>query len=162
MVDIDVTPEIRRDLEALFRDLKRYTVKTARRQARIVVIEEGATGPAGPTGATGPTGPAGPTGATGATGATGPAGPTGATGATGPAGPGLTLKEIDGSPSVVNVTELRVTNGALTDLGGGVASLDVGAASAGTIRYEPLTNGNPAAPELVFDAEGDVIMVPVA
>jgi hypothetical protein len=30
------------------------------------------------------------------------------------------------------------------------------------IRYEPLTNGNPAAPELVFDATGDVIMVPVA
>jgi hypothetical protein len=29
------------------------------------------------------------------------------------------------------------------------------------VRYEPLTNGNPAAPELVFDATGDVIMVPV-
>jgi hypothetical protein len=30
----------------------------------------------------------------------------------------------------------------------------------GGTRYEPLTNGNPASPELVFDATGDVIMVP--
>jgi hypothetical protein len=34
--------------------------------------------------------------------------------------------------------------------------------SVATVRYEPLTNGNPSAPELVFDAEGDVIMVPMA
>lgn len=29
------------------------------------------------------------------------------------------------------------------------------------VRYEPLTNGNPAAPELIFDSTGDCIMVPV-
>jgi hypothetical protein len=42
----------------------------------------------------------------------------------------------------------------------GVAWADPTGATGG-LRYEPLTNGNPAAPELVFDATGDVIMVPV-
>jgi hypothetical protein len=39
MVDIDVTPQIRRGLETLFRDLKRHAVRTARKQAKLVVIE---------------------------------------------------------------------------------------------------------------------------
>jgi hypothetical protein len=39
MVDIDVTPQIRRGLETLFRDLKRHAVRTARRQAKSVIIE---------------------------------------------------------------------------------------------------------------------------
>lgn len=39
MVEIDVTPQIRRGLETLFRDLKRHAVRTARRQAKLVIIE---------------------------------------------------------------------------------------------------------------------------
>jgi len=30
-----------------------------------------------------------------------------------------------------------------------------------TVTYEPLTNGDPAAPEILFDSDGDVIMVPM-
>lgn len=41
----------------------------------------------------------------------------------------LTIRTIDGLVSVVGATELRVTNGKLTNLGGGVAQLDVGGQS---------------------------------
>jgi hypothetical protein len=37
----------------------------------------------------------------------------------------LTVEEIDGTPSVVNVNKIKVTNGKLTDSGGGVVSLDL-------------------------------------
>lgn len=40
-------------------------------------------------------------------------------------GSSLTVKELDGSPSVSNVTEIKVTNGKLTDNGGGSVSLDL-------------------------------------
>lgn len=45
-----------------------------------------------------------------------------------PAGGGasLTLEEIDGTPSVDDVTMIRVSNGSLTDEGGGVVTLSVG------------------------------------
>lgn len=41
----------------------------------------------------------------------------------------LTVKEIDETPSVTGVTEIRVTNGTLTDIGSGVVELDFGSAA---------------------------------
>lgn len=38
-------------------------------------------------------------------------------------GASLTIEEIDGTPSVANVTEIHVTNGTLTDLGGGIVQI---------------------------------------
>lgn len=48
----------------------------------------------------------------------------------------LTIQESDGNPTISNVTTLIVTNGALTDVGGGVASLSVsgGGGSPLTVR----------------------------
>lgn len=43
-------------------------------------------------------------------------------------GNALTVKEEDGTPSVSSVTEIKVTNGKLTDNGGGSVSLDLSAA----------------------------------
>lgn len=39
---------------------------------------------------------------------------------------GLTVQEADGTPSIVNISLLKVTNGTLTDEGGGVVSLTIG------------------------------------
>ena len=47
----------------------------------------------------------------------------------GPGGAPLTIKEIDGSPSVANVTEIQVTNGKLTDNTGGSVTLDLSGGS---------------------------------
>jgi hypothetical protein len=52
-----------------------------------------------------------------------------------PGAPPLTVKELDGTPSVSNVLELRVTNGALTDLGGGVVALATGGGGSGSDAY---------------------------
>lgn len=41
----------------------------------------------------------------------------------------LTVEEIDGLPSVANTSKIKVTNGTLTDEGGGVARLDFGSAA---------------------------------
>lgn len=41
-------------------------------------------------------------------------------------GGGVTVKEVDGTPSVANVTEIRVTNGTLTDVGSGVVEIATG------------------------------------
>ena len=58
-----------------------------------------------------------------------------------PTGGGLTVKEVDGAPSVGTVTEIRVTNGKLTDVGGGVVSIDLsgdaGSPDASTVTYTP-------------------------
>lgn len=40
-------------------------------------------------------------------------------------GASLTVKEIGGSPSILNVDEIRVSNGTLTDLGGGDVSINL-------------------------------------
>ena len=44
-------------------------------------------------------------------------------------GTALTVEEQDGAPSVASVGKIRVTNGTLTDEGGGVAKLDFGSAA---------------------------------
>ena len=51
--------------------------------------------------------------------------------ASGGGGAALTVEEIDGTPSVSNVTEIRVSNGTLTDNGGGVVTLTTGAGGGG-------------------------------
>lgn len=53
-------------------------------------------------------------------------------------GVSVTVKDQDGTPTVANVTEIRVTNGKLTDEGGGAVSLDLSGA-AGTVT-DPLSD----------------------
>jgi hypothetical protein len=86
-----------------------------------LLVSKGDTGATGPTGSNGSDGATGPTGANGSTGATGPTGPTGSA-------TGLTIKEIDNSPSGTPTT-LKVTNGTLTDNGDGSFTLTIGAGS---------------------------------
>lgn len=50
-------------------------------------------------------------------------------GAGGGGGAALTVKEIDGTPDVSTVSEIRVTNGTLTDVGSGVVQIDFGSAA---------------------------------
>jgi len=52
----------------------------------------------------------------------------------------LTVKEQDGSPTVLNVDEIRVSNGTLTDLGGGDIALDL-TARVGTYVHNQSTPG---------------------
>lgn len=52
--------------------------------------------------------------------------------------PPMRVREIDGTPTVNGVREIRVTNGKLTNLGSGIISLDLGS-SAGTITTAGLT-----------------------
>jgi|DEB0MinimDraft_6_1074348.scaffolds.fasta_scaffold00094_10 hypothetical protein len=55
----------------------------------------------------------------------------------------LTVRENDGSPSVSGVTTIQVTNGALTDSGGGIVTLDLGTGSVQTVNnVSPDANGN--------------------
>jgi hypothetical protein len=56
-------------------------------------------------------------------------------------GAALTVKEIDGAPSVANVTEIKVTNGKLTDNGSGSVSLDL-SASGGSLAVQEI-DGSP-------------------
>ncbi len=44
----------------------------------------------------------------------------------GGSGSGVTVEEQDGSPSVANISKIKVTNGTLTDDGSGVVSIDTG------------------------------------
>jgi len=44
----------------------------------------------------------------------------------------LTVEEDDGTPSVIGVSEIRVTNTKLTDLGGGIVALDLSGGGAGS------------------------------
>lgn len=48
-------------------------------------------------------------------------------------GSAVTVKEVDGTPSVTPVTEIKVSNGTLTDNTGGSVSIATGASGAGTI-----------------------------
>lgn len=61
-----------------------------------------------------------------------------------PAGGSLTVKEEDGNPSVSGVTEIKLTNGTLTDNGSGSVSVAIGAGS-----------GSVAA-DTIWDAAGDL------
>lgn len=54
----------------------------------------------------------------------------------------LTVKEVDGSPSVTNVTEIKVTNGTLTDNGGGSVSITTGGGGGGGISTTEDTSAN--------------------
>lgn len=53
-----------------------------------------------------------------------------------PPGFGLTVKEQDGSPSVAPVNTIKVTNGTLTDDGGGVVSLTTGGGTSLTVKEQ--------------------------
>lgn len=72
------------------------------------------------------------------------------------AGSSLTVEEEDGVPTVNNVNTIKVSNGTLTDHGGGVVSI---VNNVSTACPSPLTNGDPTTPALVFSPAGDVIMV---
>lgn len=94
-------------------------------------MAQGATGPSGPQGPVGPVGPAGPQGPAG-----GP-GPGGSQGQVGPIGPSsgssaLTIREADGTPSVADVSEIRVANGTLTNNGSGAVTLITGGGGGAT------------------------------
>jgi hypothetical protein len=52
-----------------------------------------------------------------------------------PGAPALAIKELDGTPAIYPLLELRVTNGTLADLGGGVASLTTGGGGGGSDAY---------------------------
>ena len=66
----------------------------------------------------------------------------------------LTVTEEDNSPSVSSVTEIRVTNGTLTDNGSGSVSIDIGSGSACDVQWSVLAS----AAALIFDSNGDVLM----
>jgi hypothetical protein len=87
-------------------------------------------------GGTGPAGPPGPTGPAGPPGPTGPAGPTG------PPGPGGS-----GTPGGVDKDVQYNNAGAF----GGLAPWLFGS-------WEPVSNGDPVSPELLFDSAGAVIV----
>jgi hypothetical protein len=44
-------------------------------------------------------------------------------------GGGITVEEVDGTPSVASVTKVKVTNGTLTDNGSGTVTLDFGSSA---------------------------------
>src|SRR4030095_12582381 len=69
--------------------------------------------------------------------------------ASGSGGAALTVKEIDNAPTVANVTTIRVTNGTLTDDGGGQVTLTIGSsglADPGANGYVVRTALNTTAP----------------
>lgn len=66
-----------------------------------------------------------------------------------PVGGTLTVEEADGTPSVPGVSTLKVSNGTLTDEGGGVVMLTIGAG--GGLASDPLANAKGD----VFVASGD-------
>lgn len=51
---------------------------------------------------------------------------------------GITVKEVDGTPTVVNVNRIVVTNGTLTDDGSGQVSIDTGGGGGGTYGLDPI------------------------
>jgi hypothetical protein len=87
-------------------------------------------------------------------------------GAAPPSKPPLVVKEADGSPSVQNVREIRVTNSTLTNVGGGVVSVATGGGTVtgtGTNHYWPFWSGTSslgsksitASKPICSDASGD-------
>lgn len=65
---------------------------------------------------------------------------------------GLTVKEVDGTPSVTNVTTIRVSNAGLTDDGSGQVTIDTAAGGAGgDITEQGTYSSRPAA-----DNDGDL------
>jgi len=64
-------------------------------------------------------------------------------GSGGGGGSPLTVREQDGTPSVANVTQIRVTDSTLTDEGSGIVSIDTGGAGAGFYLNVGQTDDNP-------------------
>jgi hypothetical protein len=82
------------------------------------------------------------------------------TGLTGVGGGSLTVKEIDTAPSVAGVTEIRVTNGSLTDVGGGVVQLDFGsAATDGAAIHDNAASEIHAVTEKATPVDDDEVLV---
>lgn len=57
-------------------------------------------------------------------------------------GAALTVEEIDGTPTVANVTKIKVTNGALTDNTGGVVTVTTSGASVAIPTLTPPVDGD--------------------
>ncbi|MHB1131649.1 MAG: galactose-binding domain-containing protein [Chloroflexota bacterium] len=76
------------------------------------------------------------------------------------AGASLTVKEQDGAPSVANVSEIRVTNGTVTDEGGGVVSIEFGAAATDGAAIHDNEAGEIAAlTEKATPVDGDWLLI---
>ncbi|MDP2689925.1 MAG: hypothetical protein Q8P48_07410 [Deltaproteobacteria bacterium] len=43
----------------------------------------------------------------------------------GSGGGSITVEEIDGSPSIAAVTKIQINNGSVTDMGGGIAKIQI-------------------------------------
>jgi hypothetical protein len=77
-----------------------------------------------------------------------------------PPGASLTVKEEDGAPSVAGVTEIKVTNGTVTDNGGGSVSLDFGsAATDGAAIHDNVASEIHAVTEKVGPVDDDEVLV---
>lgn len=75
-------------------------------------------------------------------------------------GAALTLEEADGTPSVANVSKIVVTNGTLTDSGGGTATLDFGsAATDGNAIHDNVASEIHAITEKTTPADADEIII---
>lgn len=81
-----------------------------------------------------------------------------------PSGTSLTVTEEDSSPSVTNVTEIRVTNGKLTDNGSGSVSIDVSGSGGGgaptTAKYVTTAADGTLSAEIVipsFESHPDIV-----
>lgn len=71
-----------------------------------------------------------------------PAGNTLTIAATGGGGASLTVKEVDGTPTVANVSEIRVSNGTLVNNGSGAVSITTGSVNAILNQTTPQTGAN--------------------
>jgi hypothetical protein len=72
----------------------------------------------------------------------------------------IAVQEIDGTPSVSDVTTIKVTNGTLTDDGSGTVTLDFGsAATDGSAIHDNVANEISAITEKTSLAAGDVFLI---
>ncbi len=76
-------------------------------------------------------------------------------------GGSLTVKEIDGTPTVASVTTIRVSNGTMTDDGGGQVTISTGGGSTGITRISSLITattlaGNAASTDYVYIAAAGI------
>src|SRR5690606_11938478 len=77
-----------------------------------------------------------------------------------PSGASLTVKEADGTPEVANVGTIVVTNGTLTDDGGGQITLDFGsAATDGSAIHDNVSGEIAALTEKTTPANSDWLLV---
>jgi len=74
-----------------------------------------------------------------------------------PGGGGIILKEIDGTPTIPGVNEIRVNNGSLTDLGSGVGLLDLNNL---TVEEEDGTPSEPHISKIVVPRSSMTVLAP--